>query len=213
MREFVYYSENAPTTGNFNTENLMRAGRMDIACNVVVMSLFISHCMREDVKLHLVFDGPPDKPKHLEMFPSKGLNNVENKMDISKKDVAGLIKKLLYKYKKGEKNEVAPGYWVEKKSFSDVLTELSNNGKTIYVLDKRGEDIRDIEIKGNEVFVLGDQEGIPKKEIKRVKHLDIKKVSVGPYMYFASQVVVILNNEIDRQVKKNNEMPELDVIP
>jgi len=204
MREFVYYSEHAVTTGNFDLENLMKAGRMDIACNVVIMSFFLSHAMRNDVKLHLIFDGPPDKPKHLEMIPSKGLEDVENKMDISKKDVAGLIKKMLYKYRKGEKREIAPGYSIEKKSFSDVLEELNNEGKIVYVLDKRGEDLRDIKFTGNEVFVLGDQDGIPKQEIKRVKHLDLKKVSVGPYMYFASQALTILQNEIDRQEKKLN---------
>lgn len=202
MREFVYYSEHAITTGNFDLENLMKAGRMDIACNVVIMSFFLSHAMRKDVKLHLIFDGPPDKPKHIEMIPSKGLEDVENKLDISKKDVAGLIKKMLYKYKKGEKREIAPGYSIEKKSFSNVLGELDSEGKTIYVLDKRGEDIRSIKISGNEVFILGDQDGIPKQEIKRVKHLNIKKISVGPYMYFASQVITILNNEIDRQEKQ-----------
>lgn len=199
MREFVYYSENAPTTGNFNTENLMKAGRIDIACNVVIMSLFVSHFMREDVKLHLVFDGPPDKPKHLEIFPSNNLDNVENKIDISKKDIAGLIRKMLYKYRKGEKREVAPGYYIEKKSLSGVIEELQNQGKIVYVLDKRGEDIRNIKITGKEVFILGDQDGIPKSEIKKLKSIEIKKVSVGPQMYFASQVVVILNNEIDRQ--------------
>jgi tRNA (pseudouridine54-N1)-methyltransferase len=199
MREFVYYSENAPTTGNFNTENLMKAGRIDIACNVVIMSLFVSHFMRDDVKLHMVFDGPPDKPKHLEIFPSNNLDNVENKIDISKKDIAGLIKRMLYKYKKGEKREISSGYSIEKKSLLQVIEELQNQGKTIYVLDKKGEDIRNIEINGKEVFILGDQDGIPKLEMKKLKNMEIKKVSVGPQMYFASQVVVILNNEIDRK--------------
>ena len=32
MREFVYYSKHAVTTGNFQLDNLMKAGRMDIAC-------------------------------------------------------------------------------------------------------------------------------------------------------------------------------------
>ena len=64
MREFIYYSKNAKTTGNFNVNNLMKAGRMDIACQIVIMSFFVSHHMRDDVKLHLVFDGAPDAPKH-----------------------------------------------------------------------------------------------------------------------------------------------------
>ena len=69
MREFIYYSKRAVTTGNFNTKDLMQAGRMDIVCNFVIMSFFTSHNLREDVKLHLIFDGPPNPPRHIEMFP------------------------------------------------------------------------------------------------------------------------------------------------
>ena len=52
MREFIYYSENARTSGNFDVNNLMKAGRMDIVCQIIIMSFFTSHHMREDVKLH-----------------------------------------------------------------------------------------------------------------------------------------------------------------
>ena len=110
MREFIYYSEKARTVGNFG-DDLMKAGRIDIACQIVIMSFFISHKLRDNVKLHLIFNGPPDAPKHIEMFPGKAL--AENSdHDISKKDVAGLIKKLLYKYKPGINNEVMPGYFI-----------------------------------------------------------------------------------------------------
>lgn len=206
MREFIYYSKHAVTTGNFDLQNLMKAGRMDIACNVVIMSFFVSHAIRQNVKLHLIFDGPPNPPMHLEMFPSKSLGNIENKVDLSKKDVAGLIKKMLYKYKKGEKNEVFSGYWIEKKSFSSLVNELSEEGKTIFILNKRGEKLRDVKIPENSVFIFGDQDGIPKQELKRIKNLKLKKISVGPYMYFASQALTILQNEMDlRETKEGNE--------
>lgn len=199
-REFIYYSKNAVTTGNFDLTNLMRAGRMDIACNIVIMSFFVSHAMRQDTKLHLIFDGPPDSPKHIEMFPGKKLEGVEKQVDISKKDVAGLIKKLLYKYKKGMKNEVFSGYCIEKKSFSNLVNDLTDEGKTIFILDKKGQDIREAEIPEGSVFVLGDQDGIPKQELKRIKKCtDIRKISVGPQMYFASQALTILQNELDRR--------------
>jgi tRNA (pseudouridine54-N1)-methyltransferase len=195
MRHFVYYSAKARTTGNF--DDLMKAGRMDIACQIVIMAFFISNQIRNNVKLHLVFSGPPDPTKHIEMFPGKKLSE-DSEHDISKKDVAGLIKKLLYKYKQGVKNEVMPGYWIEKKSFIEVLKELGKN-KTIFLLDKKGEDIRNVEIEKDPVFVLGDQEGIPKHEMKKLKGLDIRKVSVGNQMYFASQALTIVQNELDRR--------------
>ena len=170
---------------------------MDIACHVFINTFFISKKLRDDVKLHFLFYGAPDPPKHLEFQPSKQLENVQKKIDISKKDIAGLIKKLLYKYKPGTKNEVAPGYWIEKKNLFDVLDELKEQGKEVYVLDSKGEDIRDMKISKDCVFLLGDHEGLPAKELKRLRK-QLIPVSVGPKMLFASQVVTIVSNELDR---------------
>jgi len=196
MREFIYFSSKARTTGNFGSD-LMKAGRMDIACQIVIMAFFISHNIRKDVKLHLIFNGPPDPPKHIEMFPGKKLNE-DSEHDISKKDVANLIKKILYKYKPGIKKEVMKGYYIEKKGLIDVVSELIKD-KPIYFLDKNGEDVRKTEIKNNPVFILGDHEGIPKKELKKLKKMKIKKISVGNVVYFASQALTIIQNELDRR--------------
>ncbi len=201
MREFVYYSGKARTTGNFDVHDLMKAGRMDIACHVVVGTFFLSHKMRNDAKLHLVFYGMPDPPKHIEMQPGKALPSEEAEgahIDISKKDVAGLIKRILFKYRPGQKTQAYPGYSIEKKSLLKVIDELMKEGKTVYVLDKEGEDIRNAKISNDCVFVLGDHDGLPLKELKRLKKLAVP-LSIGDRMYFASQVVAIVNNELDRR--------------
>ncbi|MBR9704390.1 hypothetical protein GOV12_03190 [Candidatus Pacearchaeota archaeon] len=195
MREFIYYSKNGRTSGNIGTD-LMKAGRMDIALQFVIMSFYISNEMRDNVKLHLHFNGSPDPPKHLELNPSE---DIDNELAISKKNVLGLIKKMLYKYKPGKKNQVFPGYYVEKKEFSDLLDELEESHKTIYLLDKNGEDIREIEICDNPVFIFGDHDGIPKNELKNMRKMKIKKVSVGNCVYFASQTLTIVQNELDRR--------------
>lgn len=185
MREFIYYSEKARTSGNFT--DLMKAGRMDIVCNVIIQSLFLSNKLRDDVRLHLIFNGPPCAPRHLEFDSGK-----MDKEKISKKDIGGLIKRMLYKCSESKKNEVFPGCFIEKKSFSGLLKEFESRGKKIYVLDKKGENLRDVDDLENCVFVIGDHEGLPVKEVKR-----FDKVKIGPCVYFASQVFVILNNELD----------------
>lgn len=192
MRQFIYFSKSAVTSGGALSEgNLMKAGRMDIAIHTIIAGFFLSHDLRKDVKMHLVFYGMPDPPKHIEI-------QIVPELDISKKDVANLIKKILYKYRQGEKREVLPGCFVEKKSLLKVVEELSENGNEIYILDKKGKDIRETEISKDCVFILGDHEGLPDKELKRLKKMAIP-VSIGPKMYFASQVVAIMNNEMDRR--------------
>jgi tRNA (pseudouridine54-N1)-methyltransferase len=190
MREFVYYSRSAVTAGNLIGDNLMKAGRMDIVCNVIVSVFFVSNAMRDDIRLHLIFDGGPNNPRHLVLESNE-------EMPISKKDVAGLIKRMLYKAKDEEGlREICPGCFIEKKSFEKVLKGLDSEGKNVLVLDGKGKDIRSVDLKGNEVFVIGDHEGFPSDKKKFLKRID--KVSVGPRVLFASQVVTLVHNEIDR---------------
>lgn len=195
MREFVYYSANAVTAGNLIGDNLMQAGRMDIVCNFIVSVFFISNAMREDVKLHLIFDGGPNNPRHL-VFESN------EDMPISKKNVAGLIKRMLYKAK-GEEGlrEIVPGCGIEKKSFEKLIKELDAEGKDVLVLDGKGRDIREVKLDmsedKNSVFIIGDHEGFPSGFKKFLKKID--GVSVGPKVLFASQVATIIHNELDRK--------------
>ncbi len=195
MRQFVYFSSSAATSGNALSRysdgegGLMKAGRMDIAIHSLIQGIFLSHDFRKDVIFHFIFYGQPDPPKHIEM-------QVKDETEISKKDVANIIKKILYKYKEGTKTEVLPGCFVEKKSFLGVIEELAKSGNEIFILDKKGEDIRKAKIPKNCVFILGDHEGLPQKEFKRLKEY-CKPVSVGDKMYFASQTVAVVNNELD----------------
>lgn len=203
MREFIYYSRTAPTSGKSIQDDLMKAGRLDIAIHTVIAAFFLSHDIRKDVKLHLVFAGPPDPVKHLEIEPeTEGVTGVD-KIYLNKKDVGKTIKKMLYKYQEGEKKEVFPGYYIEKKSLTQVIEELSDEGKEVYILDPKGEDIRTAKIKANPVFLLGDHLGLPSKELKRLKKI-CKPVTIGKKTYFASHTVAIVNNEIDRREEARN---------
>ncbi len=193
MREFVYYSKNAVTAGNLIGDDLMKAGRLDIACNVLIAVFFLSHDVRKDVKLHMIFDGQPFPGMHL-------IFEYHEDMPISKKDVAGLIKRMLYKAPKerGELKEIYPGCSIERKSFEALVKEMDEGGKNVFLLDGGGEDIREFEFKGNEVLILGDQDGFPAEKRKLLKRID--KISVSPKILFASQVVTIVHNEMDRKI-------------
>lgn len=198
MREFIYYSRSAPTSGKYVGDDLMKSGRLDIAIHTVISSFFLSHKIRDDVKLHLIFSGMPDPPKHFELKPvTEGVTGVD-KIYLNKSNISIVIKKMLYKYKEGVKNEVFPGYWIEKKGFLELVKELNEDGKNLYILDPKGEDIRALDMKKDPVFILGDHLGLPEKELKRLKKL-CTPVSIGKKEYFASQTVSIVNNELDRR--------------
>ncbi|MEX0920185.1 MAG: hypothetical protein WDZ69_01215 [Candidatus Pacearchaeota archaeon] len=192
MRHFIYFSSTAQTSGKAlsgKNVDLMKAGRIDIAIHTIINSFFVSNKLRDNVVLHLIFYGMPDPPKHIEL-------RVSPETELSKKDMGNLLKKILYKHKDGKKVEVVPGCFIEKKSFLDVVEELRKESKEIFILDEKGNNLRDVEISGDSVFIIGDHDGLPKKELKRLKKT-AKLVSVGPETYFASQTITILNNELD----------------
>lgn len=198
MREFIYYSRTAPTAGNAIGEDLQESGRIDIAVHTVIATFFLSHKIRSDAKLHLIFAGPPDPVKHLELQPvTEGKTGID-KIYLAKKDVSGVLKKMLYKYREGEKREVFPGFWIEKKAFLATVKELYEADRNLYILDPDGEDIRAADIKKDPIFILGDHKGLPDKEFKRLKQW-CTPVTIGPKVYFASQTIAVVNNEIDRR--------------
>jgi len=197
MREFIYYSQNAVTSSKLIKEDLMKSGRLDIACNIIKESFFYSHNVRDDVKLHLIFNGAPDHPKHIEILPHKIEIKSKNHIDISEKDIVDLIVKVLDGYVKRVKKEVLPNFFIEKKSLRDLIEELTQEGKKIFLLDKKGDFIRKIKISENSVFIFGDQDGFPKYELRYLRQQKIKKVSLGSKMYFAIQSLMILQNELD----------------
>ena len=120
-------------------------------------------------------------------------------MPISKKNVAGLIKRMLYKAKDEEGlREICPGCSIEKKSFEKLVKELDKEGKDVLLLSGKGKDVRDVDLDKKPVFIIGDHEGFPKDKTKFLKKID--KISVGPRVLFASQVVTILHNEVDRNL-------------
>ncbi|PIN90746.1 hypothetical protein COU60_00175 [Candidatus Pacearchaeota archaeon CG10_big_fil_rev_8_21_14_0_10_34_76] len=201
MREFIYYSRTAPTSGGYVKQDLMKSGRLDIAIHSVIAALFLSHKMRDDVKLHLVFAGAPDPTKHLELQPVVEGKTGVDKIYLNKSNVENIIKRMLYKHKPGEKNEVFPGYWIEKKGFLEVVKELYAKDRNIYILDDKGQDLREVNIEKNPIFILGDHIGLPSKEFKRLKQM-CTPVSIGKKTYFASHTIAVVNNEIDRREER-----------
>lgn len=192
-KHFIYFSKTAATSGRALSKyaggGLMKAGRMDIAIHSFIQGVFLSHDFRKDVIFHFIFYGGPDAPKHLQIKMNEDLR-------INKKDVSKIIQKMLYKFKEGQNTEVFPGCFIERKTFLQVVESLIEKGNEIFLLNVKGEDLRKSKISKNCVFVLGDHEGLPKKELKKLRKI-ANPISIGDKTYFASQTIAVVNNELD----------------
>lgn len=189
MRKFIVYSKTAQTSPVIG--NLKGAGRIDILLHSIISSLFASNTFREDVELHLILMGPPTSPRHIILKYAEGNT-------ISKKNLKKLIEIALRRHKDGETREVHNGVFIDNKSIQEVVEELQEETENIYMLNEYGEHIKNFksqELTGA-VFILGDHEGFDKK-VKKYLKKNVKRLSLGPQMYFTSQSIVIINYEID----------------
>jgi tRNA (pseudouridine54-N1)-methyltransferase len=190
MRAFVLWTR-AVTTSNFNLKDLPSSGRrMDLVARCIIASLWLSHKLREDTRIYVVLNGPPEPPKTV-LFDSS-----INRISPDERSIAIWIKKALeYAERKGVQKEwisLENNIKISTKSFQDVIRELKEEGCNFYVLHERGKFIEEVELKENPVFVLGDHEGIPKNEEAFVLRYG-KRVSLGKQKYIASNCIAIVN--------------------
>jgi tRNA (pseudouridine54-N1)-methyltransferase len=193
MREFILFSRGV--TKEFKLNDLPNAGRMDLIARCISTAIFLSYSLRKDVKFHAVLNGPPSPPLTVTFFTNE-LKNVSP----DERNIASHINIAIKNFGIGKKNS-EPGIYIDKKSFEELIKEKieeygSNN---IFYLHMDGEDIRNIEMESNSVFILGDNKGIPKKEENFLLRNEIRKVSVGRIEYLTSQVIAIVNYEMDRR--------------
>jgi tRNA (pseudouridine54-N1)-methyltransferase len=185
MREFVVYSRLGRTEPSFG--NLHDAGRLDIVYECIVASLFLSHAIRKDVVFHAMLSGPPAPPLHLRLEGAT-LHDVRTDQQT--------WERILRKVLGGQSH---PGITTDKTSFEALLKNRAKASQAmIYVLEEKGRNISEIEMRGNVVFVLGDHIGLPKIAENFALRF-AEKVSLGKQPYLAASCVTILNYLMDRK--------------
>ena len=189
VRRFIVYSATAHTSPIIR--DLKSAGRIDVLLHSIISALFCSNEFRSDVELHLILMGPPTSPRHI-------ILKYHEDNTISKKDLKKLFEIALRRYREGETREVHPGVFIDNKSVEQVVEELKAKSENIYMLSAAGEHIQELKKESfiDATFVLGDHDGFS-KPVKKYLRKNIKRLSLGPQIYFTSQAITILNYELD----------------
>jgi tRNA (pseudouridine54-N1)-methyltransferase len=184
-REFILFSRLGKTDTAFH--NLHDAGRLDIAYECIVASLFLSHGLRRDVTFHASLNGAPKPPLHIKIDGST-LYDVRTDVDtwqqILRKTIAG---------------KPHPGITSDKTSF-EALIKTEAQTHQVYVLEEGGQDIAKVELAENSVFVLGDHVGMPKKTEMFALRFG-EKISLGKQPYLAASCITVINYLLDQRAK------------
>lgn len=195
MRNFILRARKGPTTPHFSLDDLTRFGRLEVVAHCLANALFYSKNIRTNTVIHLVFDGPSDPPKTVR-FESDHLGYLGG---FDERTLAGAVQKALAAGQGlalGEERMADGGLFVSKKGFEHVVKEQES---PLYVLERKGADIRTVSFESDATFVFADHLAMPKKTDKYLRRLGAAPISVGPKMLFASQCIVLVHNELDRQ--------------
>ncbi len=190
MRTFVIVAHKAVTTPKFSLNDLPgAAGRMDIVARCINASLFLSHDLRRDIDTIAVLLGEPNPPVSVRFNGEK-----VRYLSPDERSAAALIKKAMEKGAPANgEEESTPGVYISKRSFQEVIEGLDN----IIYLHEEGEDIRKVELKGNEAYVLSDHQNLTPEEEAILEKKGAKKVSLGKKLYHADHCIVMVNHELD----------------
>jgi Uncharacterized conserved protein len=196
MIRFVIVGHKAVSTGDFKLDDIAGgAGRLDILVRCVNSAFFLSHNIRKDVELYLVHLGGEDSPKTVR-FSGEEVRY----LNPDERSTSSLIRNaLMKKVPDGAEVKSSPGIYVSRRSFSDLISELSESGKIVY-LKEDGTDVSEYAFPEAPVFVLSDNRDLTEEEESVLAEMTPDKISVGPHSLHADHCIIIVHNFKDRRM-------------
>ncbi len=198
MREFIIRARKAPVDPHRFMAGVGREPHVEYLAQMVVNGLFVSKGHRENTVLTLVLENSPDYSRSLNL-DGRVLGSLDGL------DEQTLLETLADALACGrglgrEASIVADnGIGVRTISFEHLVKEKAMEARPLYLLDRKGTDIREVDLADDPVFVMTDHVPMPKKTFKSLARLGARGVSVGPIMLYTAQCLVLVHNELDRR--------------
>lgn len=191
MRQFIVLGHDAPTDPDFELDDLAGgAGRLDVLCRAVNSALFLSHGLREDVRVFLVL--ADSVTLRIEGSELRYMNPDE-------RNIASLVRSGL-EAKSGaighQEAESTPGIYVSKRGFEPVLERAARDGPIVQ-LHEDGDPIASVEPPENPVFVLSDHRDFTDEEQSLLDGEADHRVRLGPEILHADHAITVVHNWLD----------------
>lgn len=197
MRTFIIRARKGTTRWDRVRSQVGGKAHLEVVAHSVINAFFISSDFRTDVEVYIVLDSSEDFPRTIRLSSSEGLSlsgfhedAVIALIEAALKDSCGL--------QKNETRATSRGVQVSGFGFETLISELIQT-RPLYLLDRKAEDIRQITLEDNPVFILSDHLVMPKKTIAGLQRKGLHTVSLGKRMLFASQCIVLIHDQMDRQ--------------
>jgi tRNA (pseudouridine54-N1)-methyltransferase len=197
MRTFVLRARAASTDSQRLLAGVGSDAHSEILAHSLMNAIFVAQSHRADVCIHLVLESTQDFSRTISFYTNE-LQHIGGFHEQALLDKVARALQVSEGMSKEQHKQVEAGISVRTISFEKLVQALAEDHQ-LYVMDKKGTSIRDIDLADKPCFLLTDHIPMPKKSFNSLKRLGAEKISLGPTMLFASQCVTLIHNELDLQ--------------
>ena len=192
MRQFVVVGHEVPTDPDvISLSDIPGAGRLDLLCRCVSTGVFLSHDIRESVRVHLVladaftvsFDA--DTLRHLRPDERNVASRVRGALE-STADAIGHMPA-----------DVSPGVTLRRMGLEATLERIVTDGASCMQLHEAGDPIVDVDPPTDPVFVLSDHRDFTDAEAETIATTATRQIRIGPAVLHADDTVAVVHNWLD----------------
>ena len=191
MRQFVVSGHEAPTTAEFSLDDLAGgAGRLDVLCRCVNSAFFLSHDLREDVRVWLVLG---------DEFAVRFEGSELRRLNPDERSTAALIRNALNAREEAIGHmevESSPGVFLSRRGFEPILEEVAEES-TVVTLHEDGDPVGEIDPPEHPAFVLSDHRDFADGEADLLEAVAGARVRLGPERLHADHAITVAHSWLD----------------
>ena len=191
MRQFIVLGHDVPVSGEFSLSDLAGgAGRLDVLCRCVGAAFFLSHGLREDVRVHLVVG---------DEFTIRFEGSELRRLYPDVRTIASRIRDALRQREDAighQPADVSAGMELYRMGFEATLERVAREG-TVVELHEAGTPLVEAKPPSDPIFVLSDHHDFTTEEAALLANYGEKRLRVGPEILHADQTITVTHNWLD----------------
>lgn len=194
MRRFVVIGQRALASPEFSLNDLpSSSGRLDVLVRCLRAALMVSHGLRRDTLVYLVFKGGAHAPKVVRFAGAAA-----RYLRPDERSLALMVQRALASVPAGQAGLVSYKPGIDVGVGGLELVRAEPDAAPVYVLDERGRDVREVPLDPGGVFYVGDHLGFDPATRAELEERGALAISVGPTSIHAEDALAVLVNELDR---------------
>lgn len=195
MRIFVLKARAASTDSKQMMASVGKEDHSEIIAHTLMNAIFVAQSHRQDVMVYLVLESTKDYSRTI-CFNTNELTHIGGFHEQALLTKVAIALEASVGMGKEQQRQVEAGITVATLSFERLVQQLAEQ-YPVYMMEKKGTPIREVEFEEDACFLLTDHIPMPKKSFNTLKRLGVNHISLGPKMLFASQCIVLIHNELD----------------